>query len=255
MPRVSGRSLVNALVMTALAAELLFLLGHLVFGWGTRGYPPTPRPLAFQPPAPPSGGDVLLRLSAVAASHASPAWPPDAPYATVTVRAWRLHGRAGGGGLRGRTSTSSRRRGGVPALPATMPALAAAPALAAMLDAGRRGGGWAPGWELVALTGLTQTEPVPAATQSMLLRLLAGVPGLVNNGTTTDRSGRTGQAVSLVSDYSGEPITYTLIFDSATGDLLESDDTLAGSPHHLHVPAGAVIAYTTFISSRYTAAP
>jgi hypothetical protein len=247
MRRVSGRSLVNALLFTALAAELVFLLGHLVFGWGTRRYPPTPPPLAFQPPQPPSGGDVLLRLSAVAASQASPDWPADAPYASVKVRTWRLRAHGDEGPLSPQTVVFSRRRGQVPALPASTEALAK------ILGAGRRGPDWAPGWELVALTHLTEVEPVPAATQSMLLRLLARVPGLVNNGTTTDRAGRPGQAVSLESGYSGEPITYTLIFDPATGDLLESDETLAAPGHHPEAPAGAVIAYTTFLSAGYTA--
>jgi hypothetical protein len=245
MLRVSGRSLVSALVVTALAAELIFLLGHLAFGWGSRSYPPTPRPLAFQSPEPPTGADVLLRLSAVAASHASPGWPPDAPYASVKVRAWRLrHGDEGS--LTPRTSVSSRRRGEVPALPAS------AQALAAILGSGRSSQDWAPAWELVAFTRLAQTEPVPAAAQSMLLRLLARVPGLVNNGTTSDRAGRTGQAVSLESGYSGEPVTYTLIFNPATGGLLESDETLAGPGHRLDAPEGAVIAYATVLSSGYT---
>ncbi|MGZ4165244.1 MAG: hypothetical protein ACXVSE_12455 [Solirubrobacteraceae bacterium] len=249
MGRVSGRSLVNALVFTALAAQLIFLLGHLVFGWGTTRYPPTPRPLVFESPVPPSGVDVLLRLSAVAASHASPAWPSGAPYAYVKVRAWRLRPRGDEGTVGPRTSASWRRRGEVAALPARTPALAA------ILASGRRRDGSSPGWAFVALTHLAQTEPVPAAAESILLRLLAQVPGLVNNGTTTDRIGRAGQAVSLDSGYSGEPITYTLIFDPATGDLLEADETLAGPPHHLDAPEGAVIAYTTFLTSGYTTTP
>ncbi len=74
---------------------------------------------------------------------------------------------------------------------------------------------------------------------------------MVNEGTTVDRAGRPGAAVSLDSGYSGEPITYTLIFDPATGALLESDETLADSPRRLNAVKGSVVAFTTFLGSGY----
>jgi len=65
--------------------------------------------------------------------------------------------------------------------------------------------------------------------------------------------GRAGAAVSLDSSASGEPITYTLIFDPATRALLESDETLAGPPHRLNALKSSVVALTTILSSGYVA--
>ncbi len=133
-----------------------------------------------------------------------------------------------------------------------MPALSASRAVAAhLLAPGSRSGGWAPGWEFADLVGLTRSRPIPGDAQAVLLRVLAAIPGVVNEGTTIDRAGRPGAAVSLDSSYSGEPITYTLIFDPATGALLESDETLAGPPHRLNAVKGSVVAFTTFLSSGY----
>lgn len=245
MPRLRARSLVNGLIFAALAAECVWLIGHALLGWGSKTYPPTPRALAFRPPAPPSGADVLLRLSAVAASQSSPPWPTDAPYAYVKIRSWRLHGHGGQANLAGSTSAVWRVRSQVPAL-------SASPAAAAqLLVAGRRGGGWAPGWAFQDLVALARSRPVPGAAQALLLRRLAAIPGVVNEGNTVDRLGRTGAAVSLDSSYSGEPITYTLIFDPATGALLESDDMLGGPPHHLDALKGSVVAFTTVLSAGY----
>ncbi len=247
MRRVGGRSIANALIFTALLGEFVFLVGHLLFGWGTTTYPPTPRQLEFQPPSPPSGTDVLLRLSAVAAERRAPAWPAGRPYAYVRLRSWRLRDRGARTRLTPITFGSWRQRNEVPALPgATAP-------LARLLSAGERRDGSAPGWEVVAFTHLTQTEPVAPTIQVRLLRLLARIPGMVNDGTTTDRAGRSGLAVSLDSSYSGEPITYTLVFDPDTGALLESDETLAAPPHKLNALQGSVVSYTTFLASGYVA--
>ena len=192
---------------------------------------------------------MLLRLSAVAASQSSPPWPANAPYAYVKVRSWRLRAHGGQANVVGSTSAAWHMRSEVPAL-------SASPAAAAqLLVAGRRGGGWAPGWAFEDLVALARSRPVPGAAQALLLRRLAVIPGVVNEGNTIDRAGRTGAAVSLDSSYSGEPITYTLIFDPATGALLESDDTLGGPPHHLDALQGSVVAYTTILSAGYVTTP
>lgn len=242
-----ARSILNGLIFAALAAECFWLIGHVLFGWGNKTYPPTPRPLAFQSPVPPSGADLLLRLGAVAASQSSPPWPAGAPYAYVKVRSWRLRTHGVQGKVVPLTLASWRTRSEVPALSGSR--AVAAP----MLSAGRRSGAWAPGWEFADLVGLTRSRPIPGAAEAVMLRLLAGIPDVVNDGTTTDRAGRTGDAVSLESGYSGEPITYTLIFDPATGALLESDETLAGPPQRLDALKGSVVAFTTFERSGYVA--
>ncbi|MGH2893488.1 MAG: hypothetical protein ACRDPM_09515 [Solirubrobacteraceae bacterium] len=242
-----ARSILNGLIFAAMAAECVWLIGHVLFGWGNKTYPPTPRPLVFQSPVPPSGADLLLRLSAVAASQSSASWPAGSPYAYVKVRSWQLRTHGAQDRVVALTSASWRTRREVPALSGSR--AGAAP----MLASGSRGGGWAPGWEFADLVALTRSQPIPGAGQAVLLRLLAAIPGVVNDGTTTDRAGRTGDAVSLESGYSGEPITYTLIFDPATGALLESDETLAGPPHRLTALNGSVVAFTTFLSSGFVA--
>jgi len=122
---------------------------------------------------------------------------------------------------------------------------------ARLLAAGSRSGGWAPGWACADLVALTRSRPIPGAAQAVLLRLLAPIPGLVNDGMTTDRVGRPGAAVSLTSSYSNEPITYTLIFDPRSGALLEADETLGAPPHRLNALKGSVVAFTTFLRSGY----
>jgi hypothetical protein len=243
MGHVRARSVVNVLIFTALLAQAAWLIGHVLFGWGSKTYAPTPHALVFEAPVPPSGTDVLLRLSALAASQSSLSWPADAPYAYVKVQSWRLSAHATRAVAR--TSAVWHNRGQVPAL-------SDARALdARLLAAGSRRGGWAPGWAFADLVTLARSQPIPGAAQAVLLRRLAAIPGVVNDGTTTDRAGRAGTAVSLDSGYSGEPITYTLIFNPRTGSLLEADETLAASPHRLAALKGSVVAFTTFESSGY----
>ncbi len=245
MAPIRARSIVNGLIFAALLAECLWLIGHVLFDWGNKTYPPTPRTLVFQGAVPPSGADVLLRLSAVAASQSSPPWPAGAPYAYVRVTSWRLRAPGGSDKVAPSTTAAWRTRGSVSALSASRDAAAQ------LLAQGRRGGGWAPGWSFADLVSLARTRPVPGAAQAVLLRRLAAIPGIVNDGTTIDRAGRAGAAVSLDSGYSGEPITYTLIFDPATGALLECDETLAAPPRHLDALKGSVVAFTTILSAGY----
>jgi hypothetical protein len=243
MGHLRARSIVNGLIFTALLAQAVWLIGHVVFGWGSKTYPPTPRALEFQAPVPPSGADVLLRLSALAAGESSPTWPSGAPYAYVKVQSWQLSAHATQPAAR--TSAVWHSRTEAPALGDERAADAR------LLAAGSRSGGWAPGWAFADLVALSRERPIPGDVQAVLLRVLASIPGVVNDGMTTDRAGRHGTAVSLDSGYSGEPITYTLIFNPSTGALLEADETLAASPHRLDALNGAVVAYTTFLSSGY----
>ncbi len=249
MRRLGGRSILTGLIFAALAAEFIALAGHALFHWGNETYPPTPATLVFAPPAPPSGSDVLLRLSAVAASQSSPPWPADRPYAYVQVRSWALRTRGAQRRVIPVTSATSRTRAEVPSLSSSHELLAS------LLSTGSRSGGWAPGWSFVDLAHLAQTRPVPDAAQAVLLQILSAVPGLVNDGSTIDRAGRLGAAVSLDSSYDGEPITYTLIFSAATGALLEFDETLSDQPHRLNALKGSVVAYTTFLRSGYATSP
>jgi hypothetical protein len=243
MGHIRARSIVNGLIFAALLAQAAWLVGHVLFGWGGKTYAPTPPSLAFEAPVPQSGADVLLHLSALAASQSSLPWPADAPYAYVRVQSWRLSAHATR--VTARTSAVWHTRSEVP------PLSDAGAADARLLAAGSRSGGWAPGWAFADLVTLAGSRPIPGPALAVFLRRLAAIPGVVNDGTTTDRAGRTGTAVSLDSGYSGEPITYTLIFNPRTGALLEADQTLAASPHRLDALKGSVVAFTTFLSSGY----
>jgi hypothetical protein len=76
---------------------------------------------------------------------------------------------------------------------------------------------------VTAFTDLWQQQVPPPALEAAALRVLAGQEGIVVRGTTTDRAGRPGVAVSVDSDYSGLPTRYTLIFNPATGMLLDTE--------------------------------
>ena len=247
MRGAGGRSIVNGLIFAALAAEFIVLAGHVLFGWGSKSYPPTPPALAFQSPVPPSGADVLLRLSAEAAEpelaavarrHAvrvreGPQLEPAHRRPSVQVAAGHLR----------RLAQPQRGPG---------PERVAARAGAAARDREARRG-------LGAGVGIRRPRP-PDAEPPGPGRRPGGPaadpvddPGRGQPGHHDRSRGRSGAAVSLDSSYSGEPITYTLIFDPATGALLEADETLSDRPHHLDALKGSVVSFTTFQRSGYVA--
>ncbi len=88
---------------------------------------------------------------------------------------------------------------------------------------------------VTAFTDLWQQQVPPAALEAAALRVLAAQEGLVVRGTTTDRAGRAGVAVSVDSGYSGLPTRYTLIFNPATGMLLDAEQVLTTTAGLLNV--------------------
>ena len=275
-PRHRPRMLQNVVIGVALLAELIALVGHVLFGWGP-GLPPlaaTPPPLVFQPPVPPSGAEVLVRLADVSARQPD---PPAGRYAYVRRRTWRLDvtsdaapptqvrpalvqswlDRSGDGQVR------TTVLGPAPSAPRTttvagpaLPALTAdATTLAARLGfAGRPGDGSAA--QFAAFTALAARQPLTPRVRSVLELLLARIPGLIDSGTVLDRDGRSGVAVSLdANDAAGRRVRSVLIFDPVTGELLEADQILMSGPGRLPVHEGAVLGYTTFLDSGYTQSP
>ena len=106
--------------------------------------------------------------------------------------------------------------------------------------------------KFVAMTDLAARQPIPPDVESAILRFLARIPGLINRGSVIDRAGRNGVAVALDSSYTGLPTRYTWIFDPHTGALLSDEATLAGNTGKLNVRKGAVISYTTVLTSGWT---
>lgn len=108
-----------------------------------------------------------------------------------------------------------------------------------------------PAETLVAVSDLYNEQPVPPAIRAALLRIVANLPGLSYDGMTTDRAGRKGIGVSLVSAL-GLPTRYIMIFDPVTGQLLDSEQVLTTSAGQLNVPIPAVISYTVYLRSDRT---
>ena len=275
-PRHRPRMLQNVVIGVALFAELIALVGHVLFGWGP-GPPPmaaTPPPLVFQAPVPPSGAEVLARLADVSAGRPD---PPAGRYAYVRRRTWQLDvtndaspptqvrpalveswlTRGGAGDMRttvlgdapSRPWTRSVAGPGLPALTPDATRLAAA-----LGFDGRPGHGSAA--QFTAFAALAARQPLMPRVRAMLELLLARVPGLIDSGTVLDRAGRSGVGVSLDSSTSsGRRLRIVLIFDPVTGALLESDETLQSEPGRLPVHEGAVLSYTTILASGFTRSP
>lgn len=273
MAQPRSHSIQNALVAAAILAEFVLIIGHPIFGWGSKHYAATPRPLVFGDALPPSGEAVLLALSAAAASQPAPVPGAGTRYAYVRRQWWQLPARRRGlppskvvstvteswtapdGAGRVLTSAaSSAMKATTIAAGHPLPRLSTRPAILAS----RFGFGYpsssSPAREFVSLADLAGGQPLTGAVEAAILRLLARIPGVLDSGSVTDRDGRPGVAVSLPSEYTGTEILYTLIFAPATGRLLEADETLTGDPGALDVPQGSVISYTTFLASGYVAA-
>lgn len=83
------------------------------------------------------------------------------------------------------------------------------------------------------------------AQDGALYRVLATLPGVFDAGHVTDRTGRPGQAVGIVTSGPGSLTTGTeyLIFDSVTGRLLEIDNVWGPNPPPgLHLRPGPIVA-------------
>jgi hypothetical protein len=105
-----------------------------------------------------------------------------------------------------------------------------------------------PSERLVAVADVYREQYVPPALRGALLRVLATSPGVRLDGSTVDRAGRSGIAVSAMNAR-GLPKRYTLVFDPATGSLLDAEETLTTDPGKLEVKVPAVVSYQLFLSA------
>ncbi len=276
LARVTGRRVTIVLVGLALFAEFVALSGHAVFGWGDTHYALAPPPLQFQAPQAPSAAQTLDALAFAAAAAPAPAAGARLPFAYVEVRRWPWRP-TGAHDLTPATTQSWRRRSdgagrevdvawNVPrTLDATrltstsairagspLPKLSADPALLRR----RLGFGLVDGQPsaepFVAFAALSAQEPIAPRVQAAILALLASIPGVQNDGTGVDRDGRTGDAVSLDSSFSGRQIRYTLVLAPGTGRLLEADQTFVGESSG-DIAEGSTIAYTTYLADGWAA--
>ncbi|MET3808893.1 hypothetical protein ABIB25_005925 [Nakamurella sp. UYEF19] len=91
-------------------------------------------------------------------------------------------------------------------------------------------------------------RPVPAATQSGLLKLLAAEPDITVLGTTVDRAGRTGVAISTDTN-AGFLLRRILVLDRSTGRLLSAEEVALTNSSQFPVTAPATIGYTMWLAA------
>jgi hypothetical protein len=272
------RKIQNGVLGAAIVAELIFLIGHPLFGWGPkrRRFAVTPPALTITPPAPTSGPELLRTLAATAAGQPTPAIHR---YRYVHAQTWDWTRQVVRDGPRptypryriltswatargtGRTLTVQRTAGGFHTDPAASvdadPSVALGRPRARLgreLQLGPRATKSASD-QFATVAALTLRQPIAPAAQAKLLRLLAGDLGVVNAGTVTDRSGRPGVAVAVTtSPTAGPAVRTTLILDPSTGALLEADTTLESSSGRIDVPVGGLLHYDVFLRSGWVGA-
>lgn len=274
-------------VAAAILALGVLLAAHAISGSGSPALAATPPPLAYRASLQgPSGRAVLLRLATTAARQPSAA--ASGRYGYVKTAGWYLDTRVaaanttsaivpsvteswiaadGSGRVLERAGSTSpgphlldatpgqvlddfKLRAGPRMYPAT---LSTDPRVLARELALGHPTSIGPVERFVAVTDLALDRPISSQLEAAVLRVLANLPGLIDSGSVTDRAGRTGVAVSLISrrDYPGEyRDRYTLIF-APTGTLLGEEETLISGTGKLNVRIPAVISYTAFLASGY----
>ncbi|GAA2795422.1 CU044_5270 family protein [Crossiella cryophila] len=108
---------------------------------------------------------------------------------------------------------------------------------------------------LVAITDLLRERALTPAERAAVLRVLATVPGLVYQGSTTDRLGRTGRAFALTNSLRGLPTRHTLIVSQDNGIILGEEQMLTESSGKLGLPVPSVVGYTVFELADHAAVP
>lgn len=126
-----------------------------------------------------------------------------------------------------------------------------AASLRAELNENHRSFGTADAW-LGVIKDTWNGQVVTPALQAAMLEGLAQQHGVVVDGMTTDRDGRTGIAVSAIDSRPGAPAArYVLILDTHTGMALDYEEiALAAGGRPIQVPA--TVGYTVWLSSGYT---
>ncbi|OLR95303.1 hypothetical protein BJP25_07285 [Actinokineospora bangkokensis] len=104
---------------------------------------------------------------------------------------------------------------------------------------------------LVALQDLLRDRVLTPTERAAALNLLAQLPDITYQGTTTDRTGRTADAFSLDSAYGGLPARYTLLIAPDTGVILGNEEMLTSAAGKLNVTIPAVVEYETYVRAEF----
>jgi hypothetical protein len=94
---------------------------------------------------------------------------------------------------------------------------------------------------------------VPPAVLAALWSIAADLPGVQNLGTVVDRDGRRGIGFALQSDNPKVPISYRIIVDESTGQLLGTEQVLTAPVAGVAVKIPGVIAYRDAMELGYVA--
>lgn len=271
-PRRRSHRIQNLVVFAALLAVSVLVIVRSAGLGSAPAVAATPRPLHYMAPGPgaPSGRATILQLAKAAAHHPAPPTASGGAYAYVKTVGWYLDSAIGGGTITSRVvpqlSQSWLRPNGsgrvvhvtdgrvddfeVRSGPPLFVLSSNPTVLARQLAVGHPASN-GPAEKFVAFTDTARQQPIPPPAEAAILRLLARIPGLINNGTVIDRAGRRGIAISLDSAYSGAPTRYTLIFNPYTGQLLGEDDTVIRTAPALHLRPGSVISYFMITKTGY----
>lgn len=237
-------------------------------------YAATPKMLSFTTtPEPGSAQEVLTGLAAHALSR--PRAGGTGPYHYIHTRGWYLHtalgtdGRIRESGIREtdreqwvaedgsgrlavthdgkqlRPPTGTYRPGGLTGhfLAGDSPEAVRA-ALVAQNPTGT-----AASW-FITLSDLWKRQVVPPVLHGVLLDILATQPGVSITGTTVDRAGRRGIAVST-EDHRASAKRLVLVLSEDNGDLLDFEE-IALEPGGLPIRAPATVGYTLWLTTGYT---
>ena len=264
------RVLVGAVVIACVTALAVLIVPSLISG-GTANAA-TPTPLSYT--ASPAFGDSATLLTKLAAAAAKqPPAPGAGPDTYTKIQSWDFDTTQDVSGNiitsavvptvretwaapdgSGREVRSNPDRAGTSSqdLPAGAPALyqnlpsdpAALKQVLAQTHPDRDTAEW-----FVAVTDVWGVgRPVPAATQSALLRLLAAEPDITVLGTTVDRAGRTGVAISTDTN-AGFMLRTILVLDRSTGRLLSNEEVALTDSSQFPVTAPATIGYTMWLAA------
>jgi hypothetical protein len=89
----------------------------------------------------------------------------------------------------------------------------------------------------------------PLATPELrgsLLRVAAGLRGVTLVGAVTDQLGRPGEAIGMTTTFGGSRTRVDLIFDAATGQLLQSQEVLLDRADFIHGPRPVQLSFTIY---------
>lgn len=101
------------------------------------------------------------------------------------------------------------------------------------------------------ITGLFRQYVVGPKVASLFWTVLANEPGFRTLGSVTDRAGRPGVGISVISSEAPE-FRLVLIISRSTGQLLGTEEILIKSNANLGLKAPAINAFTAILKSEYT---